>query len=122
MNIKPIKSEADLDAALTRIDELFDAAPNTLEADELELLSLLVEHYEDQHYPIAEPDPIEFIKSTMTFLGMKQKDLAKLLQSESRASELLNRKRALNLEQIRTLHAAWKIPVEPLIQQYDLAR
>ena len=75
MNIKPLKSETDYDNALKRLEKIFDASPNTKEGDEAEILSLLIENYENQYYPIEAPDPIEAIKIRMEELNMKQKDL-----------------------------------------------
>jgi HTH-type transcriptional regulator/antitoxin HigA len=121
MKIKPIRNEADYEAALERIHAIFGAEPGTDEGDELDILTLLVEHYEELHYPIEPPDPIEFLEYLMELRGAKQAELAKLLGSRSRASEILNRKRPLTLEQIRKISAAWQVPVEPLIREYELS-
>src|SRR5688572_12596441 len=104
MNIKLIKTEADYDQALERLEAIFDAGPGTEEGDELEVLSFLIEAYEKEHFPIEAPDPIEAIKFRMEQLGIKQKDLAEVLGFKSRVSEILNRKRKLTLEMIRKLH------------------
>lgn len=121
MNIKPIRNEADYEAALERIHAIFGAQPDSDEGDELDILMLLVERYEELHYPIETPDPIEFLEYLMQLRGAGQPELARLLGSRSRASEILNRKRPLTLDQIRKISAAWQVPVEPLIREYELS-
>ena len=91
------------------------------EADELEILVTLVESWEDRHYPIDTPDPVDFLKCAMEMLGKDQAALAALLRSRPRASELLNRQRRLSLAQVRALSTGWNLPAEPLIQPYDLS-
>ena len=118
MNIKPIKSEKDYQNALKRLDSLMDAKVNTNEGDELEILGLLIEKYEEKNYPIDTPDPIEAIKFRMEQMGYKQKDLAVIIGYKGRVSEILNRKRKLTLDMIRKLHNALHIPLEALIQSY----
>ncbi|WP_277111278.1 helix-turn-helix domain-containing protein [Chryseobacterium taklimakanense] len=118
MKIKPIKTERDYNIALDRLEEIFDAKPGTSEGDELEVLGILIEKYEDENYPIDLPDPIEAIKFRMEQMNYSQNDLAKVLGLRSRASEILNRKRKLSLEMIRNLHNVMKIPTEVLIQPY----
>ena len=118
MNLKPIKSEQDYEAALERLELIFDALPGTEESDELEILGMLIEKYEKEHYPIELPDPIEAIKFRMEQMGYTQNDLAEIIDSKSRASEILNRKRKLSLEMIRTLTQKLHIPSEVLIQAY----
>ena len=122
MEIKPIKTEADYDSTMERIDAIFDAEPGTDEGDELDILFLLVEDYEKIHYPIEKPDPIEFIKYLMELRGVGQNDLALLLKSRSRASEILNRRRPLTLDQIRKISDAWDVPVDSLARVYELAK
>ena len=122
MEIKPIKTEADYDSTMERIDAIFDAEPGTDEGDELDILTLLVENYEKIHYPIEKPDPIEFIKYLMELRGVGQNDLALLLKSRSRASEILNRRRPLTLDQIRKISDAWDVPVDSLARVYELAK
>jgi HTH-type transcriptional regulator/antitoxin HigA len=119
MNIKLIKSEQDYQEAMKRLDEIFDASINTPEGDELEILSLLIEQYENDHFPIDLPDPIEAIKFRMEQMGYTQNDLAKIIGLKSRASEILNKKRKLTLEMIRQIHKSFKIPTEVLIQNYE---
>ena len=120
MNINIVRTKADYQKAVGRIEVIFDAEPNTRQGDELEILGTLVHAYEEKNFPIEAPDPIEFIKNVMEFKGLSQTDLAELLESRSRASELLSKTRALNLSHIRKISAAWDIPVEPLIGEYEL--
>jgi HTH-type transcriptional regulator / antitoxin HigA len=119
--MKVIKTEAEYQAALKRLDEVFFAKENTPEGDEAELLVLLIEDYEERHYPIAPPDPIEAIKIRMEDLGMKQKDLVGLIGGKSRVSEVLNRKKRLTVEMIRVLSEKLKISASTLINDYPLA-
>ena len=118
MNIKPIKTELDYNNALKRLEIIFDAKKGTKEGDELEILSILIEKYEKEKYPIEMPDPIEAIKFRMEQLGMKQKDLAEVVGFKSRVSEILNKKRKLTIEMIRNLSNKLNIPSEVLIQNY----
>jgi len=118
MNIKPIKTEQDYDLALERLELIFDAEPNTEEGDELEILGILIEKYENEHFPIEFPDPIEAIKFRIEQLGYSQNDLAEIIGLKSRTSEILNRKRKLSLSMIRKLTEKLHIPSEVLIQPY----
>ncbi len=118
MKIKPIRTKEDYQKALERLEEIFDAAKGTEQGDELEILSILIDNYEKDHFPIDLPDPIEAIKFRMEQLGMKQKDLADVVGYKSRVSEILNKKRKLSLEMIRNLSEKLKIPPEILIQNY----
>ena len=118
MNIKPIRNEKDYQNALNRLEEIFDAKRGTEEGDELEILSILIDNYENEHFPIDMPDPIEAIKFRMEQMGMKQKDLAEVFGFKSRVSEILNKKRKLTLEMVRNLHTKLHIPTEVLIQDY----
>lgn len=118
MTIKPIKSKKDYQAALARLDQIFDAKPGSKDGDELEILGILIEKYEQNHYPIDYPDPIEAIKFRMEQLGYTQNDLARVVGLKSRASEILNRKRKLSLEMIRQIHQSLGIPTDVLIQAY----
>jgi len=120
MEIKPIKTEQDYNLALERVNILFDAKPNTDEADELDILVTLIEKYEKIHYPIPEPDPIEAIKFMMEQNGLTDADLGVLLNSRSRVSELFKRKRALTIKQIRILTEELHIPASILIKEYAL--
>ena len=118
MNIKLIKTESDYNQALERLEKFFDAKKETPEGDELELLGMLIEQYENEHFPIALPDPIEAIKFRMDQMGYNQNDLARIIGFKSRASEILNRKRKLSLEMIRQIHEKLNIPTDVLIQTY----
>jgi HTH-type transcriptional regulator/antitoxin HigA len=118
MTFKPIKTKKDYKAALKLLDKLFDAVPHSPEGDILEVLSILIEKYEQEHYSIDYPDPIEAIKYRMEQMGYTQNDLAKVVGLKSRASEILNKKRKLSLEMIRQIHQTLKIPTDVLIQSY----
>jgi HTH-type transcriptional regulator/antitoxin HigA len=118
MEIKPIKTEADYQAALQEIEGLFDAAPDTPEGDRLDVLVTLVEAYEEKHYSIPKPDPIEAILYHMESRGLVRRDLEPYIGSRARVSEVLNRKRPLTMEMIRNLHKGLGIPAEILIQPY----
>jgi len=118
MKFKLIRTEEDYNLGLNRLEKVFNAEPGTKEGDELEVLALLIEDYENKHYPIGPPDPIEAIKFRMDQMGMKQKDLGKILGHKSRASEILNKKRKLTLEMIRKLSRELKISTEILVQEY----
>lgn len=115
MQIRPIHSEKDYEVALARIEEIFDAKPGTKEGDELEILGILVDEYEKVHFLIEAPKPVEAIKFRMDQLGLEQKDLARILGSKSRASEILSGKRSLSLRQIKILYRRLGIPAEILI-------
>ena len=119
MDIKPIKTETDYQAALEEIEKLFDAAPDTPEGDRLEVLVTLVEAYEEKHYSIPKPDPIEAILYHMESRGLTRRDLQPYIGSRARVSEVLNRKRPLTMEMIRNLHKGLGIPAEVLIQPYQ---
>lgn len=118
MTLKPIKTEEDYNQVLERLSQIFDAKPNTKEGDELEILGILVEKYENENFPIELPDPIEAIKFRMEQLNYSQNDLAEVIGLKSRASEILNKKRKLSLEMIRKLSEKLHIPTEVLIQAY----
>jgi len=122
MNIKPIKSEADYEKVLAEIDGLMGAAPGTPESDQLEVLVTLVEAYEAGRWKIDAPDPISVIEHVMEAQGLRQKDLAALIGSQPRASEVLNRQRPLTLAMIRALSIEWKLPADVLVREYDLAQ
>jgi len=114
-----IKTEADYQAALSRIDKLMDAEPNTPEGDELELLVTLVELYEGRKYPIDMPGAVEAIKFRMEQSGLNQQDLVPFIGSKSKVSEVLNKKRPLSLSMMRALHKGLGIPAEILLQEQD---
>lgn len=118
MEIKPIKTKKNYQQALERLEIIFDAKKNSHDGDELEVLGILIEKYEDEHFPIGFPDPVEAIKFRMEQLGYTQSDLANVVGLKSRASEILSKKRKLSLDMIRQLHDRLKIPTEVLIQSY----
>ncbi len=115
MDIKPIKTQEDYNHSILRIEELWGATKDTPEGDELDLLVTLVESYEMKHYPIAPPDPIDAIKFRMEQMGMTKADMVKYLGSQSRVSEILNRKRDLTLKMVKSLYKGLKIPAEILL-------
>jgi len=114
-SIKPIRTEADYQQALSRIETIFDAAPGTPEFDELDILTTLVQAYDAVHHPVPEPDPIEYIKYKMQEQGLRQRDLAEWLGGESRVSEILNRKRKLTAKMMKALHEHLGISAEVLL-------
>lgn len=120
MDIKPIKTEADYQAAMQEVEHLFDSIPNTAEGDRLEVLTTLIEAYEEKHFPIPAPDPIEAIFYYMESRHLSRSDLEPYIGSRARVSEVLNRKRPLTIYMIRKLHAGLGIPAEILIQPYPL--
>ena len=115
MNIHPIKNATDYQKALARIEQLMDAELDTEKGDELDVLVTLVESYEEKNFPIDAPDPVEAILFRMEQYGISRKDLEQYLGSRSKVSEVLNRKRALSITQIRKLHAGLNIPYESLL-------
>lgn len=118
MNIKPIKTEQDYKEAIKRLEDIFDAAPNTTEGDELEVLGVLIDNFEKIHFPVDLPDPIEAIKFRMEQLDYSNQDLAQIIGLKSRVSEILNKKRKLSINMIRKLHDALQIPTDVLVQKY----
>ena len=118
MKITPIRNEQDYQNALERLEVIFDAKKGTEDGDELEILSILIDNYENEHFPIGMPDPIEAIKFRMEQMGLKQKDLAEVFGFKSRVSEILSKKRKLTLEMVRKLNTTLHIPTEVLIQDY----
>ncbi len=118
MNIKPIRTKKDYEQALVRLEVIFDAKKGTPKGDELQLLGMLIDNYENEKFPIGFPDPVEAIKFRMEQLGYNQTDLANVVGLKSRASEILNRKRKLSLDMIRQIHDRLNIPTEVLIQAY----
>ena len=115
MTIKPIKTRKDYNETLKKIDELFDAKLDTPDGDLLEILVTLVEAYEQKHFYIAPPDPIEAIKFRMEQLGLKQSDLADAMGGKNRVSEILNRRRELTVKMMKELHHKFNIPAESLL-------
>lgn len=117
MKVRPLHTEIDYLQALSRIDQLIDAGRGTEDGDELEVLSILVEDYEQRHFPITSTDPIDAILFRMDQMGLNQTDLAKIIGSRSRASEIMTGKRSLSLRMIRVLHDKLNIPAETLINE-----
>jgi HTH-type transcriptional regulator/antitoxin HigA len=115
MNLKPIKNKTQLNRALKRIDEIWGAKQNTEKGDELDILMLLVEKYEEEHYPIPPSDPVEAIKFLMEQKALTRKDLEPYLGTRARVSEVLNKKRNLTLPMIKKLHNGLNIPYDCLI-------
>jgi HTH-type transcriptional regulator / antitoxin HigA len=121
VTIRPIRNEADYDAALKRIDQLFAARKGSKDGDRLEVMLALVAAYEAKHWPIDPPDPIDAIRFRMQQAGYTQSDLAKLLGSRSRASEVMRRRRPLTMRMAWRLNREWGIPAESLIRPYRIA-
>ena len=120
MTVRVIKNETQYEAACQRIYEMINASqepirPGSSEADEMELLSILVEKYEREHYPMEAPDPIEAIKFRMEQMGLKQKDIAPLFGGKTRVSEVLGKKRSLSMKMIILLNRYLGIPLESLV-------
>jgi HTH-type transcriptional regulator/antitoxin HigA len=120
MSINPIKTENDYRSALNRMELIFDAPFGTPESDEADILGLLIDDYENKHYPIEAPDPIEAIKIRMEEMQLKQKDLVYVIGSSSRVSDILNRKRRMTVEMIRNLSFQLNISPKILINDYEL--
>lgn len=121
LEIRPIRNEEDHRAALAAIESLWDAAPGSEEYDRLDLLTTLVEAYEDKRWPVAELDPIEAIEAALESGEHDRRELADLI-GDNRVSEVLGRHRALSLSMIRKIEAAWHLPAAVLIREYQLSR
>ena len=122
MEIRPIKNTNDYNKAFERLELIFDSKQGTPEGDELEILSIFIDKFEKDNFPVDMPDPIEAVKFRMEQLNMKPKDLAKTIGFKSRVSEVLNKKRKLTLDMIRKLHKELNIPTRILIKEYNLAK
>jgi HTH-type transcriptional regulator/antitoxin HigA len=122
MDIRPIRNEADYDWALVEIAQYFENPPKmgTAEADRFDVLAELIDAYEAKHWAIEPADPVDAIRYKMELSGLQAKDLAKVLGSKSRASEILNRKRMITLEMAQKLNRQWGIPAAVLIRPYRL--
>jgi HTH-type transcriptional regulator/antitoxin HigA len=118
MELKIIKTKGDYDVALERFEELFSAEIGTPESDEADVLALIIKNYEEKHFVIEAPNPIDAIKYRMEQQGLSNKDLIKILGYKSRVSDLFHNTRKLNLNMIRKLHTALHIPLETLVQEY----
>ena len=122
MKVKPIRTKKEHKAALLRIQELMDKdlADGSSGLDELELLAIVVEEYEDVHEPVLPPNPIEAIKFRIDQMGLKESDLSEILGSRQRRSDILSGRRKLSLSMIRNLHKYLQIPAETLIREYEV--
>lgn len=122
-NIRAIRNNDDLAWAIAEVSPYFDNPPErgTPEGERFDILATLIEAYEDTHYPIDAPEPVELIRSHMETTGRTQSDLGALFGSRSRASEVLNKKRALTVDMIYKLHKEWGIPADCLVKPYHLA-
>jgi len=123
MDMRAIRTEADYDWALAEIEAYFDRQPEsgTADADRFDVLALVLKHYEDAHHAITAPDPIDMIRQWMVMRGLSQSDLAVLIGSKPRASEILSRKRALTMDMVFKLNREWGLPAEILVAPYALA-
>lgn len=122
MDIKPIKTEKDYEKAIQRLALIFDAEPNSKNGDEAEILSLLIDNYENKYYPIEAPDPIEAIKIRMEEMNLKQKDLIGVIGGKSSVSEILNKKKRLTVEMIRAVEQVLHISATVLVNNYPLLK
>lgn len=124
MDIRPIRTEEDHRAALAEIEALWDAPEGSDAAFRLDVLAAVVEAFEARRWPVAEPDwdPVDVLRHAIDEMGHTQSELAEILGSRSRASEVLARRRALTLEMVRRIHDRWKMPAELLIRPYKLRR
>ncbi|MBO2543018.1 helix-turn-helix domain-containing protein [Salegentibacter agarivorans] len=122
MRIKPLKNEEDYQKALERLEVIFDAPTDSEEGDEAEILSMMIDNYENEHYPIDAPDPIEAIKIRMEEMNLKQKDLVGVIGGKSRVSEILNKKKRLTVDMIRELEGILHISASVLVSNYQLTK
>ena len=124
MDIRALRSDADHAWALEQIAPYFDhePAPGTPDADRFDILAILIEVYEAKRYALPVADPVDVLHFAIENLGRSQAQLARILGSRSRASEILGRQRPLTLDMIRAISAAWHLPGEALMQPYDLTR
>ena len=120
MKIRPIKTEQQYFQALEKLEEIFDAKENTAEGDEAEILSLLIDTFENEHYQIEAPDPIEAIRIRMEEMDLKQKDMVEIIGSKSKTSEVLNRRKRLTLDMIRNLQKKLNLSASVLITKYPI--
>lgn len=122
MELRPIRTKRDYNLAMNEAEALWDAPARSAEADRLEVMTLLIQEYEREHYPIPDPEPIDFLLHVMDARGLTRKELEPFLGSRARVAEVLNRVRPLSLEMIRRLSTGLGIPAEVLIQPYDVTR
>jgi HTH-type transcriptional regulator/antitoxin HigA len=119
MELKPIKTEREYRAALKEAESLWDAPKKSAEADRLEVLVMLIQAYEEKHYAISAPEPIEFLHYLMESRGLTRKDLEPYIGTRGRVAEVLNRARPLSLEMIRRLSEGLNIPADILVRRYE---
>jgi len=124
MDVRALHTDADYAWALKEVERYFDSPPKpgTAEADRFDVLSVLIEKYEDNEHDVPASDPIDVLHFAIDSMGRSQADLARIVGSRARASEILNRKRHLTLDMIRAISAAWKLPIETLTGHYEWAR
>ena len=120
MEIRTIRNKKEYKAALNEIEQLWSAPAKSAEAERLDVLSLLVEHYEKNHFPIADPDPIEFIEHVMESRGLSRKDLEPMIGPRGRVADIMNKTRPLTLDMIRRLVAQLDLPADVLVKPYLL--
>ena len=120
MQIRTIQNKKEYKAALDEIEQLWSAPTKSAQADRLDVLTLLVEHYEKTHFPIADPDPIEFIEHVMESRGLTRKDLEPMIGPRGRVADIMNKTRPLTLEMIRRLVAQLDLPADVLVKPYPL--
>jgi HTH-type transcriptional regulator / antitoxin HigA len=120
MGLKPIRTKKDYQAALAEAARLWDAPTKSPKADRLDVLTMLIEGYEHRHFPIPDPDPIEFLNHVMESRGLTRKDLELYIGPRGRVADILNRTRPLTLEMIRRLVDGLSLPAEVLIKPYSL--
>jgi len=120
MEIRPIRSRRDYQEALREVERLWEAPEKSREANRLEVVALLMEDYERKHFPIEDPDPVDFLLQVMECRGLTRKDLEPYLGSRARVAEVLNRVRPLSLEMIRRLSEGLNLPADVLIRSYEL--
>jgi HTH-type transcriptional regulator/antitoxin HigA len=120
MEIRIIHNKKDYKAALKEIEQLWSAPSKSAEAERLDVLSLLVEHYEKTHFPISDPDPIEFLEHVMESRGLSRKDLEPMIGPRGRVADIMNKTRPLTLDMIRRLVAQLDLPADVLVKPYLL--
>ncbi len=122
MELRPIRTKREYNLAMNEAEALWDAPARSAEADRLEVMTLLIQEYEREHYPIPDPEPIDFLLHVMDARGLTRKELEPFLGSRARVAEVLNRVRPLSLKMIRRLSTGLGIPSDVLIQPYDVTR
>ena len=122
MEIRPIRTKKQYQDALKAAEALWEAKAGTPDAERLEVLALLIEAYETKHFPVPDPDPIEFLLHVMESRGLARKDLEPYLGGRARVAEVLNRVRPLTLEMIRRLSEGMGLPADVLVKRYEIRR